>query len=210
MNLPNQLSAARIIAVPLFLLLLLLGHGLERDGSFAGASILYVLSLLLTIAVTVTDWLDGKIARERGLITTLGKLLDPLADKIFVAAALIALTAMGLIPSWAVVLIIAREFLITGLRSLATEQGRVIAADRLGKHKTGWQLGLIITALFLLSVRALLQNAGLWQEPVVASYQGAIVFEVMIWIPLLATLWLTVASAWLYVKQNLDLFAGET
>lgn len=209
MNLPNQLSAARILAVPLFLLLLLGGHGLEHNGSFLSSSLLYALSLLLTIAVTVTDWLDGKIARERKLITTLGKLLDPLADKIFVAAALIALTAMGLIPSWAVVLIIAREFLITGLRGLASEQGRVIAADRLGKHKTGWQMALIITALFLLAVRALLRGNGIWEEPILSDYHGALIFQAMIWIPLLATLWLTIASAWTYVAQNRDLFAGE-
>lgn len=207
MNLPNQLSAARIIAVPFFLLLLLAAGSYGENDAMGTAALLHGGALLLAIAVTITDWLDGKIAREQNLVTTLGKLLDPLADKIFVAAALITLTALGILPAWAVVLIISREFLITGLRGLAVEQGRVIPADRLGKHKTGWQLGLIITAITMLTARDLLTYLGHWPEPVVTQWHGALIFKTLIWIPLLVTLYFTIHSAISYIWSNLDLFA---
>ncbi|MCC5877510.1 MAG: CDP-diacylglycerol--glycerol-3-phosphate 3-phosphatidyltransferase [Candidatus Sumerlaeia bacterium] len=206
MNLPNQLSSARIIAVPFFLLLIMGGGYYETQGAWGTAAILHGAALILTVAVTITDWLDGKIARDRNLITTLGKLLDPLADKIFVAAALIALSSLGLIPAWAVVVIISREFLITGLRSLATEQGRIIPADRLGKHKTGWQLALIITAIFLLTARATLTHLGHWPAPIATEYHGKTIFLAMIWIPLVVTLYFTIHSALSYVWGNRDLF----
>jgi len=209
MNLPNTLSAARIIAVPFFLLFLFGGMGVEESGQYGFAAILHGVALILAVAVTITDWLDGKLARDYGLITTLGKLLDPLADKIFVAAALIAFCTLGLIPAWAVILIISREFLITGLRGLATEQGRVIAADRLGKHKTGWQLGLIITLLTLLTARAALAHFGQWPDPVATQWHGRTTFTVMIWIPLAVTLYFTIHSAVFYVWTNRDLFLGE-
>jgi len=208
MNLPNQLSAARILAVPFFLLFLFGGDMLEKEESFGTAAVLHGIALLLAIAVTVTDWLDGSIARKHNLVTTLGKLLDPLADKVFVAAALIAFSALALVPAWAVILIISREFLITGLRGLASEQGRVISADRLGKHKTGWQLGLIITVLTILTARALFEHLGYWPVPVATQFHGEIVFLVMVWIPLSVTLYFTVASAWFYIVANRDIFSA--
>jgi CDP-diacylglycerol---glycerol-3-phosphate 3-phosphatidyltransferase len=208
MNLPNQLSAARILTVPFFLMFLFMGDTLEKEQSHGTAAVLYAIALILAVAVTVTDWLDGNIARKHNLVTTLGKLLDPLADKVFVAAALIAFSALQLVPAWAVILIISREFLITGLRGLAVEQGRVISADRLGKHKTGWQLGLIITVLTILTARGILEHLGHWPSPLATHYHGETVFLVMTWIPLAVTLYFTVASAWSYVMANRDIFSS--
>lgn len=207
MNLPNKLSLSRIVAVP-FLLVLLLGSELAGGGAYLLDAILQLFALLLIIAVSITDWLDGKIARERGLITNLGKLMDPLADKIVVTSALVALVQLGLVPGWAVILIIGREFLVTGLRSVAAEAGRVISADRLGKHKTGWQLGLIITAILVSSTLNFRRAAS---EEAIALSAGDLAFygAVLIWIPLAVTLYLTAISGWNYVRDNLDLLSEE-
>lgn len=209
MNLPNRLSFLRILAVPVFLALLF-----AEDLLFLGEenhllnAVARTVALLLTIVVTVTDWLDGKIAREQQLITRLGKLLDPLADKIFVTAALVAYVALELVPAWAVILVIAREFLISGLRTLAADAGRLISADRLGKHKTGWQLGLIITALVVLCVRDYLLYYELWDQAL-AQYHGILLFHGAIWIPLTVTLFLTVLSGFNYLWENWDIYADD-
>lgn len=200
---------ARIVAVPVFFLLLFGAEFLWGPEAHLQAAIFHTVTLILVIAVTVTDWLDGKIAREQNIVTNLGKLLDPLADKVFVAAALIALVELRLVPAWAVILVIGREFLVTGLRSLALECGRLIAADRLGKHKTGWQLGLIITAITVLTARDYLRAAGVWDDPLVSNWYADRIIVGMIWIPLSVTLVLTVLSGWKYVVDNRDLFRGQ-
>lgn len=206
MNLPNRLSFARILAVPVFLFFVL-GDRLpvfsERPTLSA---VFHIIALLLTIVVTYTDWLDGEIARKQGIITNLGKLLDPLADKIFVTAALIALVEISLVPAWAVVVIVSREFLVTGLRALASEAGRIIPADRLGKHKTGWQLGFIISALTAVAIRDCCRAAGIWDDPMVAHYHAIAMFRVFIWFPLSVTLVLTVWSGWNYIAANRELY----
>lgn len=207
MNLPNRLSLARILAVPLFLILLFGGTFFYEGMNNWVNALFHFLALQLAIAVTITDWLDGKIAREQGIITNLGKLLDPLADKIFVTAALIALVELDKVPFWAVVIIISREFLVTGLRSLAHGAGRVIAADRIGKHKTGWQMGLIITALTVQLAEDFLRAADGF--PLLPTPAGNVnmqaVFEFMILIPLAVTLVLTIWSGLHYLRVNRDL-----
>jgi CDP-diacylglycerol--glycerol-3-phosphate 3-phosphatidyltransferase len=203
MNLPNRLSLSRIIAVPVFIALLLgPQHWFATDSALVVA-VSHFVALLLTILVSITDWLDGKIARDQGLITPLGKLLDPLADKVFVASAMIALSALTLVPAWAAILVVAREFLVTGLRSVAVEQGRVIAADRLGKHKTGWQLALIICALVASVLLQTLKHLGLWGSLSV-DYHGWLILRLLVWIPLTVTVLLTIVSGLNYVRQNLD------
>jgi len=142
-----------------------------------------------------TDWLDGFIARRYHQCTNVGQLLDPLADKVLVSAAFICLIPFHSLPAWAVVIIIAREFLITGLRLLASEKGVIIAADRLGKHKTGWQFATILFYLFLLSAKqfsALDQKWILWSW----NYLGPVLIGI--------TLLLTVASgaSCLWKNQN--------
>ena len=142
MNLPNRLTLARLVFAALFVVC----FSVEFPHRFTVAFTLFLVA-------TFTDWLDGEIARRHKLVTDFGKLMDPLADKILTAAAFICLAAHDAIPAWAVVLIISREFLITGLRSIAASKGIVMAADTLGKHKTSWQMGTILYFLLLLAWR---------------------------------------------------------
>lgn len=111
----------------------------------------YGIGLTLFIVAAASDWLDGYLARKMGLVTPLGKLMDPLADKILVSAAFIFFTERGLCPVWVTALIIGREFLVTGLRTIAIEAGQVLAADNLGKWKTTFQLAYLITGLIWLT-----------------------------------------------------------
>ena len=135
MNLPNKLTVARVLIIPFFVLFLLVGNG---QGAWKW------LALILFIAASVTDFLDGQIARRYHLVTNFGKFMDPLADKLLVCSALICLTDLGSIPSWIVIIIIAREFVITGFRTVAADSGIVIAASMWGKFKTTSQMLMII------------------------------------------------------------------
>jgi len=128
-NLPNLLTFARIIMIPA--VLVLLNRGTPRDCIYA--AIVYALA-------AITDALDGWLARRQGLVSVLGKFLDPLADKLIVAATLVWLVSMGRIPAWAVALLISREITITALRSIASTEGLVIAAGDGGKSKTALQM----------------------------------------------------------------------
>ena len=141
MNLPNSITAARLVLTAIFV-------GAASTGSHAGN----VIALITFALATFSDFLDGYLARKLNLVTALGKLLDPLADKILVAAAFVHLTALGICPVWVTSVIIAREFLVTGLRQIAVEQGQVIPADNLGKWKTTFQLTFCLAALVWLLV----------------------------------------------------------
>jgi CDP-diacylglycerol--glycerol-3-phosphate 3-phosphatidyltransferase len=112
---------------------------------------LYICGYVTFFVATMTDYFDGKIARERNLVTNFGKLLDPVADKVLMAAAFVMLMPVPelWVPGWVIVMILAREFLVTGARSLAAAEGRVIAANRWGKRKTVYQMVYIYTFLFL-------------------------------------------------------------
>ena len=136
LNLPNILTLGRIAAVPLLVVLLLFPG---RDACFWAAAIFSLAA--------VTDWLDGWLARRWQVVTVLGKFLDPLADKLIVMAALIMLIPHGRVPAWAVFIILAREIVVTGLRSIASSEGVVIAASDLGKYKTIFQMVAIIGLL---------------------------------------------------------------
>jgi CDP-diacylglycerol--glycerol-3-phosphate 3-phosphatidyltransferase len=141
MNLPNKLTIARLGLTFFFVA----SFAFEFQWRFTVA-----FCIFLTAAIT--DFLDGEIARRENLITDFGKLMDPLADKILTASAFISLAAFNAIPQWAVILIISREFLITGLRTLAASKNIMLPADKLGKHKTTWQMITIIFFLLILSV----------------------------------------------------------
>jgi CDP-diacylglycerol--glycerol-3-phosphate 3-phosphatidyltransferase len=132
LNLPNLLTLARIAAIPGVVILLLYD---TRTTSFIAAAIFG--------AAAITDWLDGWLARKWQVVTVLGKFLDPLADKLIVMAALIMLIPHGRVPAWAVFLILAREMVVTGLRSIASSEGIVISASDLGKYKTIFQMTAI-------------------------------------------------------------------
>ncbi|MDR1135295.1 MAG: CDP-diacylglycerol--glycerol-3-phosphate 3-phosphatidyltransferase [Clostridiales Family XIII bacterium] len=132
-NLPNQLTVLRVMMIPAFIIVLMNGH--------------YYSSAVIFAVASVTDALDGYIARKYDLITNFGKLMDPLADKILVVSALVCLVELGDIPGWIVIIILAREFTITGLRSVAAAGGTVIAAGLSGKLKTVFQMVAIIALL---------------------------------------------------------------
>src|SRR5258708_3460371 len=135
MNLANGLTLARIFAIPLIVAVLL-----TRPNDMLLAAIIFLLA-------SATDLLDGYIARKRGQVTTLGMLLDPLADKLLVSSVFISLVQLGLAPAWMVVIIVGREFAITGLRNIASDQGFTIDASELGKIKMVAQVAAITLIL---------------------------------------------------------------
>lgn len=140
MNLPNQLTLARLVLTGFFVACFYL----PWNNSYSIAVIIFGIA-------SFTDYLDGKIARERNLVTNFGKLFDPLADKILIAAAFILLSVAHTIPSWITIAILSREFFVTGIRQIAAGQGAVLAAEKLGKHKMVWQ---IITVLYFMLTAA--------------------------------------------------------
>lgn len=137
MNLPNKLTMTRIFLVPIFMLFLLIRVPYGQ----------YIAAAIFIIAAS-TDGLDGYIARKRKQVTNFGKLLDPLADKLLISAALISLVELKQISAWVAVIIIGREFFVTGLRAVAASEGVIIAASKLGKYKTISQI-IAITLLLL-------------------------------------------------------------
>ncbi len=155
MNLPNRLTAAR------FILTLLFVAALSSEWRFA-----HLAGLIIFVLAGITDFLDGSIARSRNLVTDFGKLMDPLADKIMMAAAFILLVPLGAFPAWVAIVIISREFAITGLRLLAASKGVVLPSERMGKHKTVWQIVTVCFFLLLLAIKELatagIGQSGMW------------------------------------------------
>ena len=138
MNLPNKLTIFRIILIPFFVIFLLLDPNNQMYRYIADA---------IFIVASLTDMLDGKIARKYNLVTNFGKFMDPLADKLLVSSALISLIALNKIPAWIVIVIIAREFIISGFRLVAADNGVVIAASYWGKFKTAFQMVTVIVLI---------------------------------------------------------------
>ncbi len=157
MNLPNKLTASRFVMTAAFVTAMAVGlewEEIHAPGREAGWSFAYTAALLLFLAASVTDYLDGYFARKLGAVTNFGKLMDPLADKVLIAAAFICLVPLKAIPAWVVIVIISREFLITGLRLLAAGRGVILQSERLGKHKALWQ---IVTAGYFLLLLAVME-----------------------------------------------------
>jgi CDP-diacylglycerol--glycerol-3-phosphate 3-phosphatidyltransferase len=140
MNLPNRLTVGRLFLTMFFVM------ALSTRFPFH-----YTVALVLFVVAGITDFVDGEIARRYGMVTDFGKLMDPLIDKVMTAAAFVSLVPLGAIPAWVAIVVISREFLITGLRLLAVSKNRVLAADPIGKHKTAWQFATVIFFLVLLS-----------------------------------------------------------
>lgn len=168
MNIPNLLSISRILAVPIFVLLML-------DPSPLRAFLAGVVFALASI----TDWLDGYLARKWEQVTRIGKLLDPIADKLLVASALIMLVQVDAsrVPAWAVIVIVGREFAVTGLRAMAASDGIVIPAESLGKYKVGAQITAVLSFVTHLAFgqpwMSMLGSAALWAAIVLAVWSGA-------------------------------------
>ena len=132
MNLPNKLTVLRVIMIPFFVAALLYDGGANQNMRYVAAAIFIIASL--------TDMLDGKIARKYNLVTNFGKFMDPLADKLLVCSALICMIELRELPAWMVIIIISREFIISGFRLVASDNGVVIAASYWGKFKTTFQM----------------------------------------------------------------------
>lgn len=163
---PNQLTMFRIAAVPLIIILMLFPN---RICTFIAA--------LLFSAAAITDYFDGFLARKRGLVTTLGKVMDPVADKLLVSSAFIMLTAQGWVPAWVACIIIGRELAVTGLRNIIAEKGEDLSASNLGKYKTGFQIAAIIPLMihypFLGLNVQVIGNLFLWGALVFTIWSGA-------------------------------------
>jgi CDP-diacylglycerol--glycerol-3-phosphate 3-phosphatidyltransferase len=140
MNWANRLTLSRLALTVLFV------AALNSSWEYARTS-----ALIIFLIAGITDFVDGEVARRYGIITNFGKLMDPLVDKIMMAAAFISLVPLKSVPAWAATTVVARDFLVTGLRLMASAKGRVLPAERLGKQKTSWQ---IITVIFFLALLA--------------------------------------------------------
>jgi CDP-diacylglycerol---glycerol-3-phosphate 3-phosphatidyltransferase len=186
MNLPNRLTILRLILTLPFVVALSI--------PFPGSKL---LALSLFIVSSATDYADGFIARKYHLITDFGKLMDPLVDKIMTMSAFICLVSLGSVPAWAVIVIVSREFLITGLRLMAAVRGKVLAAERLGKLKTVWQ---IVTILFCLIVLAIVDQFGRLLAP-----QALLSLNLIGVTLILLTVGLTLWSGISYFAKNWDL-----
>ena len=139
MNLPNKLTMFRVILIPVFIIVLMAGVFSEPLNRYIGVAVFCIASF--------TDYLDGNIARKYNLVTNFGKFMDPLADKLLVSSALICMIELGMLPAWIVIIIISREFITTGFRLIAVENGVVIAASWWGKIKTVMQMAMIIVVM---------------------------------------------------------------
>lgn len=171
MNLPNKLTTLRVIMIPFFVFFLLWQNG--ENYTFR------MIALALFIIASLTDLLDGKIARKYNLVTNFGKFMDPLADKLLVCSALICLIELNALPAWMVIVIISREFIISGFRLIASDNGVVIAASYWGKFKTTFQMVSVV--LLILDIQAL-----------------AFVTTICVWIALV----LTIVSLVDYIYKN--------
>ena len=154
MNLPNRLAALRMLLIIPFVIIMEIALGTENKPL---EITLRIISFIIFVGASVTDYYDGQIARKYNLVTNLGKLLDPLADKLLVISALVVLTKYGKINLWIVLIIIFRELLITGLRSIAAAEGFVIAAETLGKLKTVTQM-VALSLIILIPLRYTVNN----------------------------------------------------
>ena len=203
MNVPNKLTLLRILLIPFFLLAMLYE---KLDSIPSHILIAHIIALFIYAAASLTDYFDGYLARKYKVITNFGKLVDPLADKLLVMTAFVALVEMQIFPAWIVILILCREFIVTGLRGIAAAQGRVIQADRWGKHKMVSQTITIIAALLSIVVRDALIVSGRWTLSSDKTYwgEGEIIGTILL-ILILICAFFTLASGWNYILRNRDI-----
>lgn len=154
MNLPNKLTILRVIMIPFFVLFLLMEGGTNTTYRYLAATIFIVASL--------TDLLDGHIARKYNLVTNFGKFMDPLADELLVCSALICMVELKQLPAWMVIVIISREFIISGFRLVASDNGVVIAASYWGKFKTTFQMAAVVLLIFNFQSFSMVTSAVVW------------------------------------------------
>lgn len=201
MNLPNKLTVLRMVMVPFFVGFILLSPKVPWFKWIA---------LGLFIIASLTDMLDGKIARKYNLITNFGKFMDPLADKLLVCSALICLTDLNVIPSWITIIIIAREFIISGFRLIAAEKGVVIAAGKSGKWKTAVTMVMICFMLCIVNTHGFLSKAAAFEPATMEGiYPLYWVLYAIGYILMIIALVLTVVSLIDYLVKNKDVMKDE-
>ena len=182
MNWANRITLSRLGLTVLFVV------SLNSSWQYARTT-----ALVIFLIAGLTDFIDGEIARRYGIITNFGKLMDPLVDKIMLAAAFISLVPLKAVPAWAATTVVARDFLVTGLRLMASAKGRILPAENLGKHKTSWQ---VITVLFFLGLfsaselRFANEGSVWWLR---AWNQAG---PLLVWITVVLTLYSGLAYAW--------------
>ena len=199
MNLANKLTVLRMILVPVFVVIGYLGTLGVIKGEWLGIPMSFWLMNLIFIIASITDKLDGYIARSRNQVTTFGKFLDPLADKILVLTALVMLVEYGKIPAWIPVIVLAREFLVSGYRLVAVEKGgKVIAASIWGKLKTVTQMIGVIVALIDVNAYGAIFTGKLEGFNLAIN----VITTVMITVSVIATIF----SGWNYLKGSKELF----
>jgi CDP-diacylglycerol--glycerol-3-phosphate 3-phosphatidyltransferase len=191
MNWANRLTLSRLLLTILFV------AALNSSWQYART-----LALVIFLVAGLTDFIDGEVARRYGVVTNFGKLMDPLVDKIMIAAAFISLVPLKAVPAWAATTVVARDFLITGLRLMASAKGRILPAERLGKQKTSWQVVTVIFFLALLSIHELRYANGtsIWWSR--AWYEAG---PMLVWITVLLTVYSGVGYAW----RHRELIAPE-
>lgn len=193
MNLANKLTISRIILTFVFMLFL-----------FSKGLVFKILALVIFIIASWTDFLDGYLAKKRNEITDFGKFMDPIADKILVVSAFLAFVEMKLIPAWMVVIIVFREFIITGLRLIALAKGEILEAEIAGKHKTISQIISIYVILFFIIFKASSTSVfEFWSENLEYLLKQTIFYTMLI------TVFLTIISGISYLARNKRFFINE-
>jgi CDP-diacylglycerol--glycerol-3-phosphate 3-phosphatidyltransferase len=191
MNLPNKITLSRIFLIPLFMIIMLVPfHWGQIHLLWTVLPVTHLVGALIFILASTTDWIDGHIARKYNLVTNMGKFLDPLADKLLVSAAFIVLVELNYAASWIVIVIISREFAVTGLRLLLAGEGEVVAANMLGKIKT-WTQIIAISAMLLHNIIF---------EAIPFRFD-----QLALWVAMIFTIW----SGWDYFAKNMHIFKNS-
>jgi CDP-diacylglycerol---glycerol-3-phosphate 3-phosphatidyltransferase len=191
MNIPNRITISRILMIPIFMIVMLVPFKwgtMHLLGTVLPVT--HFVGALIFIIASSTDWVDGHYARKYNLVTNMGKFLDPLADKLLVSAALVILVELGYAASWIVIIIISREFAVTGLRLLLAEGGEVVAANMLGKIKT-WAQIIAISALLL--------------HNIIFEWISFPFDTLALWVAMIFTIW----SGWDYFSKNSQVFKNS-
>lgn len=194
MNLPNKITVARMLLIPIMIIVPYLGFNNILFGSVTIGSF---ITLIIFLIASFTDFLDGYLARKNNLVTTFGKFLDPIADKLLVLSALIMLVEQGIIPGWIPIIIAAREFIVSGIRMLAAGDGKVIAASWYGKVKTVSQM--IAISLAFLSTNTFMQFTS------VEMGTGALILNILMSLAMVVAVLMTILSGVDYFMKSKDI-----
>ncbi len=194
MNLPNKITVARMLLIPIMIIVPYLGFNNILFGSVTIGSF---ITLIIFLIASFTDFLDGYLARKNNLVTTFGKFLDPIADKLLVLSALIMLVEQGIIPGWIPIIIAAREFIVSGIRMLAAGDGKVIAASWYGKVKTVSQM--VAISLAFLSTNTFMQFTS------VEMGTGTLILNILMSLAMIVAVLMTILSGVDYFMKSKDI-----